>query len=52
LGTINEFWNVSKKSTLMICVSEVYAAKRLVNETTSNNVADRGKPHEGAGWPE
>jgi hypothetical protein len=43
LGTINEFWNASKKSTLMICVSEVSAAKGLENDVPSNNLAGRGK---------
>jgi hypothetical protein len=43
LGTINEFWNASKKSTLMICVIAVFAAKGLETETLGNNVADSGK---------
>jgi hypothetical protein len=47
LGAINEFWNVSKKSTLMICVNEVSAAKGLAKEALSNNVADSGKSHIG-----
>jgi hypothetical protein len=46
LGTINEFWNASKKSTLMICDNEVFAAKGLVTEVPGNNVANSEKSHQ------
>jgi hypothetical protein len=51
LGTINEFWNASRKSTLMICGNEVSAAKGLEIEALGNNLADKGKSRVAADWP-
>jgi hypothetical protein len=39
LGTINEFWNASKKRMLMICGRHVFAQMGLVTEMPRNNVA-------------
>jgi hypothetical protein len=52
LGTINEFWNASKKSTLIICGNKVSAVKGLEIEVLGNNLADDGKSRVGVDWPE